>query len=81
LAFLTAILVLSLAVSIPIYSKFKRMAGTDVTISAEGFADLLQAYRALLFYASSGIALMSGTAAWTVFKNLKRIRDDKPNVV
>jgi hypothetical protein len=78
LAVMAATLLLSLTVTVPVYFKFKQMAGTKVTFSSSGFDSFLRAYSALLLIAFPGIAVVCGYSAWVVFKNFKRITDNKP---
>lgn len=79
LAFMSLALLLSLIGTIPPYLKFRKMAGDQIVFSADGYARLLEAYRALMFMLLPALAVLSGVGAWVVFKNLKRIRDDTPN--
>ena len=77
LIFLAAAVVVVAVIAGVLYSKFTRWTGKDMTISADAYADFLVAYRAFFFGVCPGIAVISGTAAWYIFKNLKRIADDR----
>jgi hypothetical protein len=70
------ILIIAAVAGAMIYPKYTRLAGDAVTFSAAGYAELLGAFRAVFFGIFPGIALLSGTVAWIIFKNLKKITCD-----
>lgn len=76
LAAISVMLLLSLIESIPLYLTYRQKAGGPVTFSEGGYADLLTAYRSLLFVFVPALAVIIGGAACLILTNLKAGTDN-----